>query len=100
MAQFGTKEDVIRAAENLEARANELREIEERVLGGYVAGEGPFPDRMHLIGVIGKFLHDYRKLLADYSSWVRATVETWDGTETAEAYPDARRLLEDLLADR
>jgi DNA-binding PadR family transcriptional regulator len=99
MAQFGTKEDAVRALDNLEARAKELRAIEEQVLGGYLDAAGPFPERVHLIVLVGKFLHEYRLLLSRYAEWARGTISAWDGIATAEAFPGAAELMRTLLTE-
>ncbi|MEU6284568.1 PadR family transcriptional regulator [Streptomyces sp. NPDC047028] len=43
----------------------------------YQAGEGPFPERAAQLLLVGRFLTDYYRIVADWSNWAADLVEHW-----------------------
>ena len=59
-------------------------------------GDGPFPQRLAVIALTGKFMADFADMLAAWSAWATETVATWPDDSTA-AEPD-RRVFETIAA--
>jgi DNA-binding PadR family transcriptional regulator len=43
----------------------------------YKGSEGPFPDRLAVIALTGKFMTDFADMLAAWATWAAATVAAW-----------------------
>ncbi|MEW1908518.1 PadR family transcriptional regulator [Kitasatospora sp. NPDC085895] len=55
----------------------------------YAAGDGPFPARAAQTLLVGRFLTDYYRLVADWAEWAAAVVDRWpDDPRDAAADPD------------
>ena len=50
--------------------------------GGYGDG-GPFPDRLAVIALSGRFAYDHLRMLADWAAWAQEQVQRWDEVEPA-----------------
>jgi len=53
------------------------------VVRGYLQDGGPFPDRLPVIVVTGKFLHDFAGLVHDWSTWAEKEIASWPDDITA-----------------
>jgi len=98
-AEHGTKQDLLATLTELEAQAVALRQQALSQAAEYLAGEAPFPERLHILGVLGRFTLDHTALVADWARWARAEVERWPDTATAEVSPEVVRAYESALAE-
>jgi hypothetical protein len=55
----------------------------------YLSTGGPFPERLHLIALIGRFLLDLTALCEEWARWAETSVESW---------PDVGRIRDRELA--
>jgi PadR family transcriptional regulator AphA len=80
----GTKEDLLRAIDRVEADAEELVANYERHGGDYARGEGMFPERIHVNALVATLALEQGRAAARWARWARAEVEAWDQTEVAD----------------
>lgn len=62
----------------------------------YQAGEGPFPKRAAQLLLVGRFLTDYYRLVAEWSDWAADLVQHWpddlrDADVAAEQFAETVR---------
>jgi DNA-binding PadR family transcriptional regulator len=82
-ADHGTIEDLhaaIRAVRD-EAEAAQLRVAE--LVDGYDTDGGPFPERLHVIALMGKLLHTHREALRQWADWAEHEISQWHATTIA-----------------
>lgn len=75
--EHGTEEDALATLRSLRDHATA---VQRQVLAQgreYLDGGGPFPERLHVIGVTGKFLLDFARLLEGWTRWAEEQVITW-----------------------
>jgi DNA-binding PadR family transcriptional regulator len=82
-AEHGTKEDLLATLAGVEAQALAQREQAVAQATEYLAGSAPFPERLHILGLVGRFTLDHTALLAEWARWARAEVERWADVGTA-----------------
>lgn len=97
-AEHGTKEDLLATLAEVEAQALAQREQAVAQATEYLAGSAPFPERLHILGLVGRFTLDHTALLAEWARWARAEVERWPDVGTAEVSPDVVRDFEAAVA--
>jgi DNA-binding PadR family transcriptional regulator len=88
-AEQGTKEGLLATLAELEAHAGQLRAQSLAQGAEYLGDQAPFPERIHILGLVGKFVLDQTTLVADWARWARAEVERWPDVGEAEASPEA-----------
>jgi PadR family transcriptional regulator, regulatory protein AphA len=98
-AEHGTKEDLLATLAELEEQALALRRQAVEQAAEYLAGTAPFPERIHILGLVGRFTLDHTALVADWARWARAEVEGWDGVASGEVSPTVRRAFEVAVAE-
>jgi PadR family transcriptional regulator AphA len=87
-AGSGTTDDVRATLADLRAWVNERTEHNVRVAGSYVQGTGPFPERLPILVLTGRFLDDYLEMIDRWAAWATEVVETWPESPN-EAEPAA-----------
>jgi len=97
-ADCATKDELLATLADLEAQALALREQAVAQAGEYLAGTAPFPERLHILAVLGKFTLDHTALLAGWARWARAEVEGWPDSGTGEVSPEVIRAFEAALS--
>lgn len=98
-AEHGTKEGLLATLTDLEAQARQLRGEAVKLAAEYLAGTAPFPERIHILGLVGRFTLDHTALLAEWARWARAEVERWPAVDSAEVSSDVVRAFEAALAE-
>jgi DNA-binding PadR family transcriptional regulator len=90
-AEHGTKGDLL-------ATLAGIRDWSETQLGNnaavpqaYLAGTGPFPERLPWLILVGQFLIDFHLMVEQWADWARDTVEAWPDDLTT-AQPDRNAL--------
>lgn len=93
-ADVGTREQLLAALRRTREEAEERLAALAEQAGGYGDG-GPFPERLALIALSGRFAYDHLRGLADWAAWAQEQVQAWDGTDptswAAEVFADVRR---------
>ncbi|HEV7535300.1 MAG TPA: PadR family transcriptional regulator [Acidimicrobiia bacterium] len=104
-ADCGTKDELLATLAELEGQARALREQAVAQAAEYLGGPhlppgtqtAPFPERIHILAVLGRFTLDHTALVAEWARWARAEVEGWPDTATGEVSPDVIRAFEEAL---
>ena len=92
-APHGSKADMLahlrRLLDELETKQRNLRAIFQE----YLAGEDPFPERVHINVVCYRLIWDYTETAASWAAWALDQVERW---QDVTAPPDRAALMEVL----
>lgn len=99
-ADGGTKDALLETLRGLRQEGQAMQERLGEQAADYLATGGPFPERLHLIAVIGRFLSDYALLLDDWAAWAEDAVSTWPGTALAESSTPMTTDVFNLLQER
>lgn len=98
-APYGSKEDLLghleRFLHELETKRGNLRAIFEE----YVAGEDPFPERVHVNVVCYRLIWDYVEAAAAWAAWAIEAVEGWPDVATPMNRDELLSVLERALAE-
>jgi PadR family transcriptional regulator AphA len=97
-ADNGTKEGLRATLAELEGQARALRAQAVAQAAEYLDGSAPFPERLHILAVLGRFTLDHTTLVAEWAAWARAEVEGWPDVGTAAASPEVVRAFEAAVA--
>ncbi|HEY4410780.1 MAG TPA: PadR family transcriptional regulator [Acidimicrobiia bacterium] len=105
-ADCGTKEGLLATLAELEGQARTLRDQAVSQAAEYLRGlhlppgtqTAPFPERLHILAVLGRFTLDHTTLVAEWAAWARAEVERWPEVGTAEVSPEVIRAFEAAVA--
>ena len=93
-ADQGTKQQVLETLAGLEHQADELR-AQALAQGAEYLGEGPpFPERIHILGLVGRFILFYTELLAEWARFAQDEVDRWPAVTAAPVSPEVRGLFE------
>jgi DNA-binding PadR family transcriptional regulator len=76
-AGSGTTDDLRTTLADLRAWVNARTEHNIRVAGSYVEGTGPFPERLPILVLTGRFLDDYLEMIDRWAAWATEVVDTW-----------------------
>ena len=98
-AEHGTKADLMATLDELEEQALALRRQAVEQGAEYLTGSAPFPERVHILGLVGRFTLDHTALLVDWARWARREVEGWDDVDAGQLSPEVRRAFETALAE-
>lgn len=97
-AENGTKDDLLAAIRSVREHAGVLRARAEEIIQGYVDGRGPFPERIHLIALTGKFNIGYVAMLESWADWAEDLVMTrWTDTTSPAGFPGAIEVFHTML---
>ena len=98
-AEHGSREGLLATLTELEAQALALRR--QAVVQGaeYLGGSAPFQERIHILGLIGRFTLDHTAVVVEWARWARAEIERWPEAGSGEVSPEVVRAFEAALAD-
>jgi DNA-binding PadR family transcriptional regulator len=75
-----------------------LAEGVERLLRPYVGdGDVPFPERVHIAGLLAAFVADYLRLIERWSEFARDEIGRWPGTAALGMTERTREILDAVL---
>jgi DNA-binding PadR family transcriptional regulator len=98
-ADHGTKDDLLATLAELEEQALALRRQAVEQGAEYLVGTAPFPERLHILALVGRFTLDHTALVVDWARWARAEVERWPDVHSGEVSPEVLRSFE-MAADQ
>jgi DNA-binding PadR family transcriptional regulator len=84
-ADAGSKDALLATLAGLRREGRLIQHQLGEQAADYVATGGPFPQRLHLIALVGRFLSDYAQLLEGWASWAEQVVSSWPDVATADA---------------
>ena len=96
-ADAGTKDALLDTLRGLRKEGETLRHQFGAQAADYVATGGPFPQRLHIVALIGRFLGDYAQLLESWATWAEQQVTDWPSTGPASAVPIPHDVFHDLI---
>jgi DNA-binding PadR family transcriptional regulator len=94
-ADRGTRSQLLAALSALHDHADELQ-ARAMAQGASYPREGPLFDRMHLVALGGRFVHEYAAMLERYSAWALVEVSRWS-TTGPDAAPRGPHILDEQL---
>jgi DNA-binding PadR family transcriptional regulator len=98
-AEHGTKDDLLATLTELEAQELALRRQAVEQGAEYLTGTAPFPERIHILGLVGRFTLDHTALVAEWARWARAEIERWPDVASGEVSPEVVRAFEEARAE-
>src|SRR5262245_56554073 len=96
-ADAGTKDALVDTLRGLRNEGEAVRHQLGAQAADYVATGGPFPERLHIIALIGRFLGDYAQLLESWAAWAEEQVTHWPAAGPASAVPIAHEVFHELI---
>jgi DNA-binding PadR family transcriptional regulator len=88
-AESAAPADVLATVRAARAWAVERNEGNLAAARAYQTGQGPFPERAAPLHLVGRFLTDYYRLVAEWADWAADIVEEWpEDTRAASVDPD------------
>lgn len=97
-ADAGDLDDLERALDTLERWAAEQLAEGRRICQGYLDGDAPFPERLHLSSVFAGYYFGLYTHTLDWVTQVRAEARTWPATGDVGLTPGTRLMLERIVA--
>jgi len=86
-AEDGTREDALATLASARAWAEERNTGSLEAARSYLAGEAPFQERAAQTMLVGSFISDFYKLVAEWADWASDLVEQWPD-DPQQALPD------------
>jgi DNA-binding PadR family transcriptional regulator len=84
-AEHGSKDDLLATIERVRQWTEERVARDIDIPRGYLAGEGPFPERLPWLILCGEFLIRFTLMAGQWADWAAGVVENWpDDLATAE----------------
>ncbi len=98
-AEHATKDDVLATLAELEGHGLALREQAVAQAAEYLAGTAPFPERLPILALLGRFTLDHTAVMAEWARWARSEVQGWPDVRTGTVSPDVVRAFEAAVAE-
>jgi hypothetical protein len=73
-ADQSSKADALGAVAHIRAWAEERNAENIAVARSYLAGTGPFPERLFVLSVVGRFLTEFSDMVARWAEWANETI--------------------------
>ncbi len=83
-AEHGSVQDLQRAIRSIREEAMRTEREVADLVRGYETDGGPFPDRLHVIALMGKLLHSHRQALIGWAGWAAEQVAPWSSTSLGQ----------------
>lgn len=99
-ADHGTLDDLHRALDELEADVRDHHEAIVELMGSYLHGGHPFPDRTHLSVLFATFQIEIFKTIERWIEFARGEVADWPSTKDLGMNPRTEVLTRSLAEDR
>ena len=89
-AEHGTKADLLATLAGVREWSDERLGANARVPQAYLDGNGPFPERLPWLLLVGQFLVDFHLMVERWADWASEIVETWPD-DSPRRRPTGRR---------
>ena len=86
-ADHGTRTETLKAVATIKQWARDRNAENIAVARSYLAGTGPFPERVAVLNVVGRFLTEFADMVDAWADWATTTIETWP-EDPSQAEPD------------
>ena len=84
-ADLGSRDDALRLMDELAFQAQVLIEAFRTITASYEQRPRPFPERLHIGSLIGRFLFEHARMIESWAAWARAHVAKWPDTGPSAA---------------
>lgn len=98
-ADHGSIEDVLRSLDDLERDIGEHHEAIVELMGSYLNGGHPFPERTHLSVLFATFQIEMFKTIEQWIEFARVEIDKWPATKDLGMTPRTEELTRILAAD-
>jgi PadR family transcriptional regulator, regulatory protein AphA len=95
-ADQGSIDELRRAIDSVRAHARARSVVLLAQGSGYLDSGSPFPDRVHLLHLVGGFLGEQLAAMLRWADWAESHVNAWHGTAPPNAAPDPHSLGEQV----
>jgi DNA-binding PadR family transcriptional regulator len=99
-ADQGTLEDLFRSLDELEADIGDHHDAIVELMGSYLDGEHPFPDRTHLSVLFATFQIEIFKTIERWIAFARDEISEWTTTQDLGMTPRTEALTRLLARDQ
>ena len=99
-ADHGTIDDAMTALDKLAEDAATTQDQVLTINAGYLQGEHPFPDRVHVSVLFATFQLELFDLIGRWSEFARAEINGWPTTEGLGMTDRTREILETIIEGR
>lgn len=96
-ADHGSRDDLVATLSSLRQQAAERMSTGAALAEEYLAGRGPFPERMHVNALAWIFLWEQHRTLERWAAWAEGVVNDWPDVAGS---PDATTAALDMMAER
>jgi len=96
-AEHGTLDDLRRTIERLATQAREMQASLVAVGESWLA-DGPFPERMHVAGLVGRLSHEQTAAMQRWAAWALEEIDRWPSTGQ-EAAPRGPVIIQENVRD-
>jgi PadR family transcriptional regulator, regulatory protein AphA len=86
-ADHGSRDDALATVAAARAWAEDRNADNRATARAYLAGEGPFQERLAVNLITGRFLTDFYRMVADWADWAAEQIEGWPD-DPRQAAPD------------
>lgn len=86
LSDQGTKEQLLATLRGMRDRALEERARGAQICADYLATGGPFPNRLHIIGLMVRFISGFGEHQLTWAEWAIEQVEAWESTTDPGAF--------------
>jgi DNA-binding PadR family transcriptional regulator len=90
-AEHGTKDDLLATLAGIREWSGEVLAASARVPEAYLAGVGPFPERLPWLLLVGQFLLDFYVMVEGWADWAHGIVDAWPD-DLSKVQPDRKAL--------
>ena len=90
-AEHGTKQDLLATLAGMREWSEERLGANARVPQAYLDGNGPFPERLPWLLLVGQLLVDFHLMVERWADWASGIVATWPD-DLSRAEPDWKTL--------
>ena len=89
-AEHGTLDDLTRTIRGVREDAEATERMVAAMVSQYDEDGGPFPERLHVIALMGKLLYSHREALRAWADWAEHEIGKWDGVtlDTGATVPE------------
>jgi DNA-binding PadR family transcriptional regulator len=86
LADQGSKADLLAAIASMHAEAEVSMSHGAQRCQAYLSTGGPFPERLHIIALMARFLTELADAYERWATWAMGEVESWPDTKSAAGW--------------
>jgi PadR family transcriptional regulator AphA len=86
-AEHGTKTDLLATIKRIQEQNDQHFTLAVAICRDYLDGQGPFPERLPWLILVGQFLNEFDQAVARWAAWAQEAVEAWPD-DPRQASPD------------